>query len=462
LRCRRHHATNYALFLLLWVFSLNVKARTESSAELELISSTYYRSNQKYFDNEDNSSNISSVGVNLKLHGNSENFESFIDGQAFISFNEGESYLNPREIYLSGELGDWQGIVGRYSRNWSKMDSFWSMGHWNPRFLWDPLVLNEAGLTGLFFSNNISQNLDVHMFFSPYFLPDFGVNVVAEDGHLSSANPWFRRPNDFVNIAGNSTPIEFSLEKPDANDVLNNSGGGIQLVWGTENYQLRVAHARKPMNPIHIRARMSLITGEGSSRLETSLLPEVVHERLNTAEMSFIHNQWTSWISATHSEPLIDDVRPNEMLKSIDPTWIYGAFVNYEERFIFNQTGHLYLGILALVGGDQPDAGEFEFERTNFPLRYEYTKALRLGWKQRLPDRGNHQLHLLTEATYDLDQNAGLLTINLRRSLSSKWQMNLRADFIGLLGTGDVPNEDGFLRHFRANDRIVAGVKYVY
>jgi hypothetical protein len=135
------------------------------------------------------------------------------------------------------------------------------------------------------------------------------------------------------------------------------------------------------------------------------------------------------------------------------------------------------LGYLYQDGGNGPDvSGDGNTLLTGqsvFESRYPYQSAVKAGGSLVMPgilsSIGLHNAGTVAVASsllYDTKNHGSILSMDLDYLPSIRWQFNLGADILGSedpkggVGSNETPND--FIGRYQANDRIRAGVRYVF
>lgn len=415
--------------------------------------SSYIRNDQNYFRP---GAEAQLTDLDLQLRGRVRPLRLYLNVRNTYRIGENNNYVKPYELFVPFEAGSTQIQVGRVLKPWSQTDAYWEQGLWQPRFLDDKFRQEFAGLTGVFAEQRFSFG-QAMVWASPLHVPEFGAHHSIEDGHFVSGNPWFNTPTTIARIQGKDTQISYRVDYPDVSDIVFNPGAGINLktesMW-LENF----SYAYKPMPQLLYGFPFYLELGESSeqTRLNIEINPRLVYHHLATWEVGeeLGSGRWRG--SFTYEKPERDSTPENWITQETQEAYI--AALTWEQAM---GPGFVDLGWLRVWGGDQPDQGEFAPDGTLFEKRYQFLHAVRLGWKSVRFDRFGWGWSGASRFTYDFEQ-AGLVWINeVQAEPIQDLALLLRADFLGLTGDKN-REEDTFINSYRANDRIQAGLRYVF
>lgn len=414
---------------------------------------SYVSSGQGYF-REGAKSEISDL--DLRVSGYLKPLNLQMDIKNTYRTGEDHNYFKPYELYVPFSAGQTQIQVGRVLKNWSWSDAYWQQGLWQPRFMDDKILTEAAGLTGVFVENNWDV-LRSRVWLSPVNIPELGPSLSVEEGRFVSANPWFNTPPEFVDISGVVTRVEYSLKQPKIEDFVLRPGAGFSLESDSPWFE-RLSYAYKPVPQIMLGFPYYLALGEvpDSSALNIEVNTRLLYHHIATWETKHESSQGTFLTSLSFEAPERDVTPTNWISQEVKNATVASAQF---QRPV--DGGSLLLGWLKVWGGDQPDSGEFAPAGTVFERRYQYLHALRMGWNSSKIQWGSSLIGLGSDLIYDFDQAGVTWRNQTQLQASANIFMHLRADLIGLTG-GKERAKDSFIRSYRANDRIQAGVRYVF
>lgn len=430
-------------------------------ANLKFLSTHYVRSNTMYF-REDAESQISSLQLDVVWRKKAKYFNEHIHLGNKYNASEEANYIKPYEFYVEKELSDQHKVgVGRKLVTWSEADRFWSQGLWQPRFIDDKMRIEEAGLSGAFYQLEKAKWNFTFMYL-PIFIPDMGPQFKSSDGKFVSGSPWFRPPPESVKILNVSTPIQYSLEEPSKTEILNHPGVASKLEIKNKNGYSRVAYAYKPVNQLLLGFPFYLGLAQPGVSVDIDINCRVIYHHLVTVERNLnLTNQSSLLLSSTYESPNRDDTPASWITQETKEAVVAQAL--WQKQFDSSSwLRRYYFGLLNLWGGDAPDRGEIATERTFFERRYQFQRAVTAGFDWPVGYIKGIALLASARAQYDLQQQGGVVTSDLSYQYNPQWTFLVSADVIGLTNDSNSDINDGFLGLYRANDRFMAGVNYVF
>lgn len=384
---------------------------------------------------------------------------------AAYSTSQQTALFSPYEVYYSKPLSNSELTFGKRLYLWSEADSQWGVGMWQPRLNFNKLHPEEQGLTGLFVTTTLGPGFHLKTLVSGVHVPDLGPSFYASDGRISSASPWFSPPPPQVLLFDNTEPtnVVYDLKNPTVEEVAFHPVFATELSFENEGRFARLGYANKPMNPILIGFPFVLRALDDGSQLEVELHPRVARHQLVTAEVGERKDRgFHYWLSASLDQPQDASLDPTWIGQSLKPAMLYSAYLGYDFVGSGARATHGYLSWLTLKGGDAPDQGELAPSESLFERRYQYQSALRLGLKTPLRKILDLDFQTDTSLTMDFAQKAMAFSTSLKTQLDRAWQLSMDVDVMGLLDRGNAEISDGFLRTYRANDRVALGLAYAY
>lgn len=382
-------------------------------------------------------------------------------------YNGGEDalYFRPVEFYGKYNVNEKSKIfLGRKKLPWSESDELWKRGLFQPRFMDDPLEAKTAGLIGLFFVRNSGRN-QFFAFASPLFIPEFGPQTGIEDEKFVSRNPWFRPPADRLALENGIADIRFGLKTPRTEDVVLNGGGGFGYRYSTDaNVFIQANYLYKPMNQFALGFPFVLNLGdEGeTTAVELEITPRVSYHHIASATLGKNFNDGSRVYAEVIQEQPDDQTPPVSWIsKQNGPATV--ATVTMEKSFSRNSDlfRKAWLSFSNLEGGDEPDAGNFASDQSLFENRYMFQQSAQIGWQGTLLSIRNLALRSVNRAIYDFKQRGYVVSTEWNLTYRKSWSGLFKAEFLGNTDLdGEIQN--GFTSLYRANDRVSAGVRYVF
>ena len=383
-----------------------------------------------------------------------------VDVASRYSAAERAHYFLPYEFYFAQEQKNSAWAIGRRRHLWSRGDEFWRQGLWQPRAFHEKLTPESAGLMGLW--GEVSHgNWRGLIFASPLFIPEFGPQQSLQEEQFVSANPWFRPPANQIVFNSVPTPVRYDLAQVRESDLVNHPSLALSLEHrsGPEGWFLRSTYAYKPMNQLVMSFPLQFALQAQDPHVRLVIHPKVVYHQLLALEGGVESVEGVrAWLNVTREIPDPQEVEVFAIQKAFAPAWLLSGFLEGDGPSWRGGQSHIYGAFFSVEGGDAPDLGSFApgggslFER-----RYQYQRALALGLRQ---SAGRWQWD--QRWTYEVAQR--MLWWNLRWDylLDESWSFLFQADLLTLVDNKSPEVGDGFLRDYRANDRLALGVSYVF
>ena len=391
-------------------------------------------------------------------------FDTHAQANLMLTLNHtAYSFADLPDAYLatSAALSPVQVALGRKTESWNKLDQFWSLGIWEPRFRWDYLAPQEVGLMGTF------ATLDQHWFRltafgSPIFIPERGVPVEFKDGVFTSLSPWFLNLPSQGNLLGTPTPIRYQLVSPSVMDIVSHFGLGFLFrvgektgPWGS------VGYTYKPINQL-------LIGYDGKYDLSTTtikanLYPRVLYHELTSLEVGYGGTPVEGWISMLKEQPIRDQTLPSLRTQEIQDSLALASMLGIDLWGKGASATRVELGSLLQWGGDAPDLGPDSQPGVNtFESRYPFQNAGVVSVKTPLFGRLGRHWTVLGKMLYDFGNLGTILETEVKYSPNPKWMMTLGLEVLGSTRELQAGATMDFISRYRANDRVHGGISYVF
>jgi hypothetical protein len=441
---------------------------------------------QSRFENSPQKS--STAGSNVKVEATgyfSESEDSSNPQQAFktigqLKFNK-DSLLNPNldltaaysnkserthfgvtEMSLSIKSGASEYTLGRKLFYWSLQDHRWQLGMWQPNFSQiDSLRPIDQGLAGLFYNLNNSQH-DLLLFFSPIFIPSMGPDVQEKDGSLVSDSRWYKQPSASFPFQGKDVRILYNLDLTEVPDLIKNPGWGARYKLGDEkNYWISANLSRKPINSLLLRYNAFLRTTESETRGEVTVSPAVGYQTLRGIDTGYHFGFGNVEASYLDDQPDFNTVKEGWIQQQPEPFNSYMLGLNSDFFSITDKVdAQVGLSYLRVSGGKITDYDSQGVPQGSiFENRFIFTNALQLKSQLEFYFLKKKMLSTLRYVR-EVDQEGELFSGNLDWFPSRQLYLSVGID---VLSVDDLANSDStFLNQFRANDRLIGGLGYVF
>lgn len=383
-----------------------------------------------------------------------------------------EAYVGTSPKLASG----WAQLsIGRRLETWSHLDEEWRLGIWQPRFRWDYLHPESVGLTGAFLALKAPW-FRVVAWGSPIFIPERGVSMDAQDGSFRSDSRWFVPPPSMVSIFGRGTPVRYSLMVPEMRDLVEHAGGSIMARVGREGsegadagFWGSVGYAFKPINQLVLSSDGYLQLSEREAiRAEATIYPRVGYHHLASLEGGYDTEAVDAWFSVLSERPDVPSVAARQTTQALEPALAMSSTVDVRVAGGLRDATRVDLSYLRQWGGNAGDRGPQAAggSATSFEARYPFQTAVAVGVKSAALRR----VQASTRLMYDVGHRGAVWSTELKYLVPgarNAWRLGVGADLMSApetIGAGGAGDADGtrLISRFRANDRVHAGVTYVF
>ncbi len=407
---------------------------------------------------EGRAKSFSSLDLQVDSGSRAKIIDSRLKAQGSIGLNDSDFlFVEIPEAYFATSpqfTGNFSITAGRKLETWNTMDSTWGFGAWNPRFRWDYLRPQEVAMVGLSASYETS-NFRAVVFGSPVFIPDRGAPLDFADGRVRSISPWVLNPPSKVEIAnGKVADIKYRAEIPETSSiVLNPSFSSLVRIGGKKGAWTTLAYAYKPMNSLLI----SYEAGHNNATLDVDavLYPRVAYHHLASADIGFQGAK--NSISLSFLADLPRDKLPDYTHRTtqvVDKVYILSPTYRYSFSTVDKDKGALSLSYLKRFGAEPADLGEDADGTSSFDSRYPYSSAFLA--KVALP-KFRHTT-LVASMLVDIDKPGVINSWYAGYEAAKQWNVFLSADVL----TSWSNDLSSFIYRYRANDRFMGGVSYVF
>ncbi|MFL5812086.1 MAG: hypothetical protein ACJ763_00795 [Bdellovibrionia bacterium] len=396
--------------------------------------------------------------------------------QAYIEMPEG--YISTSSKIEVAKIS-----LGRKLEDWNHLDEEWRLGIWQPRYRWDYLRPDTVALTGI--TVEVERPLFKAVIFgTPISIPERGVPISNDNGQLISDSPWFISPPRKIQVMDRDTPLKYDLQIPSMSKLLLHPAGSAMVRIGDKmGPWIAGGYAYKPMNQLLLSYQGQLVVDGNRSTVDVAdvpVAPRVVYHHLISAEAGFNHEIVSGWISSLIDRPG-HDYGPELTRTWTEQTVTRAISISPTLQFhITDQKENQMKAALSYLyqdGGNGPDvSGDGNAllgGQSVFESRYPYQSALKAGGELEMPGLlstiGIHNSGTVVVASsllYDTKNHGSILSMDFKYLPSTRWEIGLGADVLGSqdpkggAGSNETPND--FIGRYQANDRVRAGVRYVF
>jgi hypothetical protein len=356
------------------------------------------------------------------------------------------------ELYVTtakGESGV-QVALGRKRADWNQLDRQWQLGIWEPRFRWDLLNPDSVGLSGLFVTYE-RPGFQLTAMGSPGFIPERGAPMELRGDQWVSYSPLARTPPPVINVLGSPARVGYELQVPSYADLLLQPGGSLRARFGrNQGFWSAAGYAYKPMNQAILA--FDGIFRLGPNAVEVDLHPRAVYHHVLSGEAGYETRELSLTLSTLFEIP-VDTAQPlTRTVQQLAPSQAYSATAQMKPW-------DLTASVLVQSGGNAADVGQdADGQSTSFETRYPYQLAASVSKLWRL----SPQLTANSRGIFDFSNDGMMLSAQLSYRFDRSWMASLGGDLLisGAPLTG--PGSVDLISLYRGNDRIQAGVSYVF
>lgn len=378
-----------------------------------------------------------------------------------------EPYLEVTELFLgtSANLNSKVQVhAGRKLEDWSHLDEQWKLGLFQPRFRWDYFHPESSGLTG-FFGKIRAPGFQLLGFASPIFVPERGVPVAVNNGELQSPTAWFIPPSSKIALFDQETRIRYDLDIPPVKEMILHPSIAVRLRVGQEQGAwASAAYGYKPVNQL-LLGHDAYLNVAPPIEVPATIRPRIIYHHLSAIEAGYQLEQSGLSISTIYEKPVLEPVPYNWTAQTASPALVTGSSFYFQLGSPAQRT-RFDLGYLRRLGGNAPDVGRDAASSSVFETRYPFASAFRFGVNTPLRvilGKPGSNLSLSSRVIYDAIEDGALWMNELRFTPLQRWQVNFGADFLAteLLNHYRI-TEESFISRYQVNNRVYAGVGYVF
>lgn len=383
-------------------------------------------------------------------------------------------YFEGQELYYQTPKtpGGLSLTLGRKLETWNRLDQDWKLGIWQPRFRWDYIHPETVGLTGAFATlevPDVKPNLRFVAMASPVYVPERGVPVAVNDGRFISPSPWFIAPTSKIVLFDKDTPITYDLNIPETASIVQQVSFGLMAQIGTPEKGTwgQLAWASKPMNQLLMGYQGTLDLAPPIAA-HVDIQPRVGHHQVVSLDAGHSMDKINAQFSALYERPIDDEVSGLWTYQMPQPALLVSPSLAWSAT----ETGDgakFELSFLKSWGGNGPDVGYDNRATSVFEGRYPFQSSVKFGissplrFMSRMIDKRSSQFIGQTQLTYDIEESGSLWSSTFHYLPKEKWALKLGADLLATDVFGKSTfNPSHFVSRYQVNNRIHAGVSYVF
>lgn len=376
-------------------------------------------------------------------------------------YSYGASNYSVQEVFVFYRLEkDFKVTLGRKKVDWSVLDNYWKTSMWQSKYAIDYLRPEDQGLVGAFFEYKRSD-FQFTALTTPIFIPNMGTDVREEGGELKSDSRWFRTPSTKYDFNGRIKTITYDLSYPEIRSLVSRPGAGFNILIGdhSKGFWINQSAGYKPVNELVLKREGYAEAAEKNVKVVVS--PDVTYHSLLSVDVGYSFKNFKVISSYVEDSPKEKIPLNDWVIQKLEPMKGYSLMIENNIEYSLIRDLKIQLGYLRIEGGTISDI-DVNSQKDTFTLfdeRFNFYNSLLFkteGKLFRLFDRD-----FTTKFSYlrDFIQKGTLINTEFQFYPIKNWAVLIGGDFISV----DVEDDSsGFLNQNRANDRIYAGVNYVF
>lgn len=376
-------------------------------------------------------------------------------------YNFGASNYAVQEVFLFYRLESFFKIsVGRKKVEWSVLDNYWKTTIWQPKYAIDYLRPEEQGLTGAFFEYRRSDFQFVALT-TPIFIPNMGIDIREENGELRSDSRWFRSPSNKYDFNGRIKTITYDLSVPEIRNLISRPGVGFNVSLGdrSKGFWANQSAGYKPVNDLLLKRDGYAEAGEKNVKVVVS--PDVTYHSVLSVDAGYSFQNLRLIGSYIEDNPKTKIPTDEWIIQDLEPMKGYSLMVENNIDYSLIRDLKIQLGYLRIDGGAINDINT-RSEKDSFTLfdeRFFFYNSVLFKTEGKLFKLFNRDFTTKFSYLRDFNQKGSLVNTEFQFFPTQKWAVLIGGDFISVDTEDD---SSAFLNQNRANDRVYAGVNYVF
>lgn len=353
--------------------------------------------------------------------------------------------------------------VGRQQQSWSYADQFWNLSQWEPAFAHEPLRPERQGMTGLF-TKAKTGSFEWIAFVSPLFVPHMGPDVAEENGSITSKSRWYRQTPEQFQFNNEQGVIVYDLDLSDSQDLIQNPSYALSSRYEYQNLWSQLSVGYKPVNKLTLKYRSALNTAPSElKRSQVTVVPSLTYHQIRSFDFGFQWKKSQFVFSAIQDQPEKQTPDAGWIEQNYSPSQVLSAVWSFQTQILNQNPTQFSVGSFRVNGYQVEDLNSDGVTESE-PLissRYDFTNAsmVEVAHTGKL-----FQKRSIASAQwlYDWDQQGAVVNTEWQYFPDLNWSMKLGADILSVKDEKNPARPDGFLNSFRANDRVYAGLNYVF
>ncbi len=264
--------------------------------------------------------------------------------------------------------------------------------------------------------------------------------------------------------------MTYQLQAPPVREILFQPSVSAQIKIAKDGHSLgpwgSFAYAYKPMNQLLLGSSAygdAQVPANGTSGtvIPATLYPRLAYHHLTSLEAG-LETEWTAfWVSFLDERPIVPAADPQwTVVQRVENASSVSASLEWKLGKWFNDQARVGISYLRRWGGNAPDGGDFSSSSSFFENRYPFQHAVSVGLRS--PMWGD-LLGLSSRLIYDFDLGGASISADLNFTPRAAWRLALGADLIGSsMSQSNAAFGEDFFSRYRGNNRVRAGVSYVF
>ena len=363
-----------------------------------------------------------------------------------------------KDISTISFLKSFQASLGRYKKQWSWLDSYWELGLWNPRNLFDYFNPEELGMLGstiLFKGNYWSLTSFIGGLFLPNEQTSIGKNKA---GSIESKSRWGTPPATNISILNKELDAYYWIQKTYLTGVIFQRNYNINFFLGDkEDKWLSLSYAQKPLNNIFYRIK-SGISISGAS-LDSSIYHHALTHQLISIDTGFRWDDWSVYIGLLDETLDRINLPQNWIVPNIPHTILfYSASIKRDINFVSWNQNSIRLSFLnswtkqqqhiSLIGGTIDSLISLK--------RLKIKSGWAMDWITNFKWSNKKEIKSFLRYWYDFSNKGGWLQWKLSYFISPQFWFLLECNVLG----SENKMKENFFTWFGNNDRLSLKVQY--
>ncbi|MBC7742499.1 MAG: hypothetical protein H7061_09890 [Bdellovibrionaceae bacterium] len=354
--------------------------------------------------------------------------------------------------------------IGIKKQKLNFLDEYYHFGLYQSFLTTDFISYHDQGFAGLQ-AQVRAEFLGVRIGWQPYFFPNQTPQVREENGSLVSGNRWAKRPpTRFEFVGGQSNKIEYNIRDYEKKDVVSHQGYTLSLIAGPDNERpwVQASYAHKPLNEIPLTRET--YAGIADFTGHVNLSPVVTYSDVRSLDINLDRGVLQTTLSYIEDQPMNNNAAADETLQSLQPIQIYGACISTKIETSGHRRLEVTLAAAHVQGGEIKDvtANGQESLFTFAAERTQFRDPITLGISTDVAFINSQPLLAKVRWTYDRKFKGSLISAEVNYETKSYVRLRAGFDLLGLESQPDPDAPSNFLSEHQANDRLFAGVGYVY